>query len=232
MIHLNLSIDRRQWVCISVAAMAVFSSLPASAARIDDFFVAIKRDDPQRLTALLRQGADPNSVNAEGQTGLYEALRDGSLATAMVLVNWPKTDVNRLNARGESALMLACLQGHEELAEKIIKRGGDINKTGWTPLHYAATSGHLPIMQRLLSEYAYIDAESPNGTTPLMMAARYGTTLSVKLLIDEGADVSLKNSQGLSALAFAEQGERPDAIGLIQTAIARKPRPRVGKPAS
>ena len=230
--HLNLSIDRRQCLRISVAAMVVFSSLPASASRIDDFFVAIKRDDPQRLTALLRQGADPNIVNAEGQTGLYEALRDGSLATAMVLVNWPKTDVNRLNARGESALMLACLQGHGELAEKIIKRGGDINKTGWTPLHYASTSGHLPIMQRLLSEYAYIDAESPNGTTPLMMAARYGTTLSVKLLIDEGADVFLKNSQGLNAMVFAEQGERPDAIGLLQTAMARKPQARSGKPVS
>lgn len=232
MMHSNLSLDRRQWVCLAVAGVVVFASLPVSAARIDDFFVAIKRDEPQRLTTLLRQGVDPNSVNAEGQTGLYEALRDGSLAAALVLVNWPKTDVNRLNARGESALMLACLQGHEELAEKIIKRGGDINKTGWTPLHYASTSGHVPLMQRLLGEFAYIDAESPNSTTPLMMAARYGTTPSVKLLIDEGADIFLKNSQGLNALAFAEQGERPDAIELIKTAMARKPLPRAGKPAS
>ena len=58
--------------------------------------------------------------------------------------------------------------------------GADVNKPGWTPLHYAATHGHLAIMDLLLEEHAYIDAESPNGTTPLMMAAHYGTPAAVK----------------------------------------------------
>lgn len=214
--------QRRHFAGLAVAALAT-TALPATAQqRSDAFFVAIKRDDPERLLAVLRQGANPNSVNAEGQSGLYEALREGALKAAAVLVAWPKTNVNQLNARGESALMIACLQGQEELVVKLIQRGGDINKTGWTPLHYAATNGHTAIVRQLLENFAYIDAESPNGSTPLMMAARYGSTESVKLLIDEGADVLLKNAQGLTALDFAEQGIRPDAIALLQTAIARK----------
>jgi ankyrin repeat protein len=43
-------------------------------------------------------------------------------------------------------------------------------------------------MELLLEENAYIDAESPNKTTPLMMAAQYGSPAAVKLLLAEGAD--------------------------------------------
>jgi ankyrin repeat protein len=75
-----------------------------------------------------------------------------------------------LNSKDESALMLAALKDQQDLAEKLIKKGADVNKTGWAPLHYAATNGHLAIISLLLENSAYIDAESPNGTTPLMMA--------------------------------------------------------------
>jgi ankyrin repeat protein len=84
-------------------------------------------------------------------------------------------------------------------------------------LHYAASGGHTAIIQLLLDESAYIDAESPNGTTPLMMAARYGSEKAVQLLITEGADLNLKNQLGLTALDFAVQGRRPEAIKLLQS---------------
>jgi ankyrin repeat protein len=86
-------------------------------------------------------------------------------------------------------------------------------------LHYAATGGHVEIIQLLLDESAYIDAESPNGSTPLMMAARYGNAKSVQLLLNEGADFEVKNQLGLTALDFAIQGKRPDAIKLLETAM-------------
>jgi ankyrin repeat protein len=117
--------------------------------------------------------------------------------------------------------MLVCLKGNLKLAKLLISRQADINHPGWTPLHYAATGGHVAIVQLLLDESAYIDAESPNGTTPLMMAARYGSPEAVKLLIEEGADVHLKNQIGLTALDFAHQGKRPDAIKLIESAIVQ-----------
>lgn len=193
-----------------------------NAGSYDDFFAAIKHDDAQAVKALLVRGFDANTIDPTGQYGLYLALREPSLKAAQVLIDWPKTDVNRLNAKDESALMLAALKGHQGLAERLIKRGADVNKTGWTPLHYAASGGQLPLISLLLEHSAYIDAESPNGTTPLMMAAMYGTPAAVKLLLQEGADPQLKNQQGLSALQFAQRGNRPDSVEAIAAFIRSK----------
>ena len=82
--------------------------------------------------------------------------------------------------------MLTALRGQLELAKALIAKGADVNKTGWTPLHYAGSSGHVDMIRLLLEHSAYIDAESPNGSTPLMMAAMYGNDAAVQLLLDEG----------------------------------------------
>jgi ankyrin repeat protein len=205
---------------IYLIVIAGFSSVNAGS--YEDFFLAIKQDNAPVIQSLLQRGFDPNTVDPNGQTGLFIALREPSPKVAQALVDWPKTDVNALNSKGESALMLAALKDHQALAEKLIKKGADVNKTGWTPLHYAASNGHLAIISLLLEQHAYIDAESPNGTTPLMMAAMYGTTAAVKLLLQEGADPQLKNQQGLTALQFAQRGNRPDAVEAIASAIRGK----------
>ena len=194
----------------------------ANAGSYEDFFQAIKQDNAAFIQNLLQRGFDPNTVDPNGQTGLFIALQEPSLKAAEVLVNWPKTNVNTLNSKDESALMLAALKDHQELAEKLIKKGADVNKTGWAPLHYAATNGHLALISLLLENNAYIDAESPNGTTPLMMAAMYGTAAAVKLLLEEGADPQLKNQQGLTALQFAQRGNRPDSAEALAAAIRNK----------
>lgn len=49
------------------------------------------------------------------------------------------------------------------------------------------------MIRMLLKHHAYIDAESPNGTTPLMIATGDGTAGAVKLLLEEGADPSFRN---------------------------------------
>jgi ankyrin repeat protein len=193
----------------------------AIAGSYEDFFTAVKRDDPQEIAALLSRGFDPDTRDPQGNTGLFLALRDGSLKAAKALVDWPKTNVETRTAQDESPLMMAALKGQTELARKLIERNADVNKTGWTPLHYAATNGHLAIIELLLENHAYIDAESPNGTTPLMMAAHYGTPAAVKLLLDAGADPSLKNQLGLSAADFAMRANRQDAADLIAGAVRR-----------
>ncbi len=209
--------------------LSVFIGFSAvKAGSYDDFFKAVKLDAPEEIRALLARGFDPNTVDADGQCGLYLALRAPSLRVAEVLASWPKTNVNYLNTQDESPLMAAALGGHESVAGALIKRDADVNKTGWTPLHYAATNGHPGVIRLLLENSAYIDAESPNGTTPLMMAAMYGSPDAVKLLLEEGADPMLKNQQGLTALQFAERAKRPNAIELLTAAIRAK-RPSPGK---
>ena len=88
-------------------------------------------------------------------------------------------------------------------------------------MHYAATKGSVPIVRELLDKSAYIDAESPNGTTPLMMAAMYGSPEVVKILLEAGADPTLKNGLGLTALDFAKTMDRnKESANLIAAFVA------------
>jgi len=205
-------------------------SLSVLAGSYEDFFKAIPEDQVKVVSSLLGRGFDPNTVDLNAEPALLLALRQGSLNTFEVLAKHPKVNLNVRNSYGESALMLLCLRGQVVLAKLLISLKADINHPGWTPLHYAATSGHTELIQLLLDESAYIDAESPNGTTPLMMAARYGNAKAVQLLIDEGADILLKNQLGLSAVDFAVQGNRPDSLKLVQEAIqVTEQKKRAGK---
>jgi ankyrin repeat protein len=191
----------------------------------DDFFQALIQDSPAKIRTLLDRGFDPNTVDPSGLPGLLVAIRADAFEAVAALVAWPQTKVEVLNSAGESPLMLASLKGELGLCQAMIKRGGAVNKPGWTPLHYASTGGHLEVMRLLLEEYAYIDAASPNGTTPLMMAAQYGSDDAVNLLLEEGADPSIKNDLGLSATDFANRADRQATANMISAAIrARQPK--------
>ncbi len=205
-----------RFLAILVVLTWIFS---ARAGSYEDFFAAIRQDNPATITGLLQRGFDPNTPSPDGQHGLFLALRESSLKAAQALVDWPKTNVEARNAHDESPLMMAALKGHTALVKQLIARGADVNKPGWAPLHYAATGGHLQIMEILLEHHAFIDAESPNGTTPLMMAAQYGSTAAVRLLLEAGADTQMKNQLGLSAADFAMRGNRPDAAEMISARV-------------
>jgi ankyrin repeat protein len=187
----------------------------------EDFFKAVQSDHVRVVQGLLQRGFDPNTVNPEGVPALMVAVRVPSPKVAELLAAHPKTKTEVRNDKDESVLMLASLHGHLGLVQKLVDNDADVNKTGWTPLHYAASRGHVPVIMYLLENSAYIDAESPNGTTPLMMAAMYGSPEAVKALIQAGADPTLKNQLGLSALDFAVRGQRPNSIELMHAGLDR-----------
>lgn len=207
----------KRFICLLVALTFSLSF----AGSYEDFFSAVKQDDAGTVRALLGRGFDPDTLDPNGLSGLYLAIREPSPKVAAALVDWPKINVEIRTRDDESPLMMAALKGHLDLARKLIERGADVNKTGWTPLHYAATGGHLALIELLLDHHAYIDAESPNGTTPLMMAAQYGSIDAVKLLLEAGADPGLKNQLGLSAIDFAHRVDRAEAAELIARSVRR-----------
>ena len=196
----------------------VFSS--ANAGSYEDFFQAVNRDDADAVSALIKRGFDPNSRNPDGQTALHLALRDESPRTAEAVWASSELDVNALNGSGETPLMLAALRGNVGWAQRLLDRGAKPHKDGWSPLHYAATGPETRLVELLLDRGAPIDATSPNRSTPLMMAARYGNEKSVDVLLARGADASLHNDLGQNAIDFARMGER---MFLVPRLSARKP---------
>lgn len=210
----------------NIVYLIVFIGYSTSfAGSYEDFFTAIARDDAPAVSSLLQRGFDPNTPNPAGEHGLMLALRSPAPKVTAVLLAWPKTNVEVRNRQDESPLMIASIKGMTEIVSQLLDKEADVNKPGWTPLHYAATAGHLQIMNLLLERHAYIDAASPNGSTPLMMAAMYGTPSAVKLLLEAGADPLLKNDLGLTAIDFAQRASRQESADIIAAFVrARQPR--------
>ena len=185
----------------------------ALAGSYDDYFKAVQLDDPAVVTALLRRGLDPNMIEeARGDTGMILALREGSMNVFAVLLNAADTKLEAQARNGDTALMVAAYKRNKRAVEALLAKDAEVNKPGWTALHYAAAIGDNEIVQLLLDKSAYIDADSPNKTTPIMLAARGGHIRTVKLLLDEGADATLKNDQGLTAIDFARKYDFHDIV--------------------
>ena len=187
----------------------------------DDFFNAIRLDNPNTLQALLQRGFDPNTVDQQGTPALMRALQEQSYRAAEVLADHPQIRAEVRSPRDESPLMLAALRGQDALVVKLVSKGAAVNKSGWTPLHYAATGGHVRIAACLFGAHEDENAESPNGTTPLMMAAMYSSSDMVKLLLESGAEAYPRNDLDLSAEDFAVKAGRVDSVRLIRQVLQR-----------
>ena len=222
--------DRRATLTRLLVAGALATGLcrPAAAGAYEDFLRALRLDDVATLRRLQQRGFDFNTLDENGLAPLLLALKLDSLRAAEFLIQQPGLNLDATNVNGENALMLAALRGHIGLMRQLIQQGAEINKPGWTPLHYAATQAKpvsVEMVELLLEHHAYIDASSPNESTPLMMAARYGHPDSVRLLLESGADVTIKNQQGLTALDFATGAGRQDIAAPIRRALRARTGP-------
>lgn len=206
---------------VQLVLLLCFSAAQAGA--YEDFFKAVAVDDATTVERLLQRGFDPNSRNEDGQPALLLCMRDGSERVAEVLLRSPTLEPDLANAAGETSLMMAALKGRTDWARRLAERGARIDREGWTPLHYAATGGPPELSRWLLDAGARIDARSPNGTTALMMASRYGSEATVDLLLQRGADARLHNDRQLDAAAFARLGGREPLAAMLAARAASAP---------
>ena len=205
----------------AVSIALATGTVPVYAGTYEDFFKAVSLDDASTVERLLQRGFDPNSVDDAGQGALLLAMREGAFKVAATLLKSPGLKVDQPNSAGETALMMAALRGHEEWLPQLVALGAGIEREGWTPLHYAATGPQPATVAWLIERGARVDTRSPNGTTPLMMAARYGSEESVDLLLRRGADPKLRNQLNLTAADFARLAARDQLAQRLAAAAAR-----------
>ncbi|MYN03905.1 ankyrin repeat domain-containing protein [Pseudoduganella sp. DS3] len=217
--------------CAALALLAL--AAPWTPARADSptaeedavrYFLAIQLDDDRTVRAVLARGLDPNTSDPErGESGLIIAMRYDAMKVAQLLLTQPALRVDQAAPNGNTALMMAAFQKNKPAVLALLAKGAQINRPGWTALHYAAAAGALDIMQLLLERHAYLDAESPSGMTPLMLAAREGMEDAVQLLLQAGADASLKDrAWGMDAAGFATRADKPWIAQAIQRHLGKK----------
>lgn len=207
---------------LALGACLWLGTAAAQGSSYDDSLSSARLGDTRQLVNLLNRGIDPNTVDAQGNTLLILAAREGHANTVAALLQY-RPQVSRRNLAGDSALMLAVLHGHEDVADLLLEADADVNQDGWTPLHYAAFEGRLSLLEKLLKHGAQIDAPAPNKATALMLAARNGHRQVVQRLLAAGADLEPRNDRGLTAEAWARAVGNTDIAALIAAERSRRP---------
>lgn len=205
------------FLALCLAASAALP-LPAMAEALDDAIKAATLGDKSDLIDLLRRGVEVDSSDANGNTLLALAARQGNSELVTLLLK-ARANPAIANRYGEDALLLAAYHGHLAVVKQLVLAGVDINRAkGWTPLGYAAFQGREEVADYLLDQGADVNVALDNGTTPLMLAARNGHLGLVKLLLEYKADTTLRNDAGLSAKDWALRAKNTDIADLIDQA--------------
>ena len=168
------------------------------------FAWVVERGDVKQVKEWLEQGLDPEFVGSQVGTGLMIAAWNGNVEMMKLFVQYG-ANPRRANRNGEQPLQLAAWKGQTEAVKWLLAHGAVLNREGkqWGALHYAVFNGHDDLAKYLISLGANVNAPSPNGSTPLILAAREGRQDMAKVLLESGADTKAKNDWGDTPLIMA-----------------------------
>jgi uncharacterized protein len=210
----------------SIAAIISFVGLvfagSVQATEQEDFFQACKNDNATAVSKYLERGMDPNLVDSTGSSALVLATIAESNKVVKLLASQPKIDINNAGTTGETAIAVAALRNNRELVDLFLSKGAKLDNPGWTAMHYAASAGHLDMVNYLISKKAALDPLSANKTTPMMMAARGRQTHVVKALLAAGANPSAVNDAGLSTADYLERHKETELAADVRKRAQNK----------
>ncbi|KUL86888.1 hypothetical protein ZTR_05366 [Talaromyces verruculosus] len=144
---------------------------------------------------------------------MIHAVQEKNLDGVKALINENKTLANARDLDGKSTIMFAIECDDEEILGEILQVSSDkdINQTfddnRKTPLHYAATHGHLSIVERLLELGVDIDPIDEQGETPLHKACFNGHTETARQLLFRGANPNVQSKSGRRPLHLGADSE-------------------------
>ncbi|WP_035384723.1 ankyrin repeat domain-containing protein [Ferriphaselus sp. R-1] len=156
---------------------------------------------------------------------LLEAVNAGKLMTVRAILASGAYAKTR-DAAGNTLLMLAAQRGDLAMVELLLAAGVEVDAvdaSGWSALtravyNPALKQGFAEIVQALIRAGANIEAPIGYGVRPLMLAAGYGETAVVEVLLNAGADVLARNEGGYTALMMVKQKHYVDVINLLHEA--------------
>lgn len=212
---------------------------------------AVDKGCKDTVELLIKSGANVNAIGEGKNTALMVAVEKGHKDIAELLIK-AGADVNKTNRGDYTALMYAAEKGHKDIARMLIETGADLNakdRHGSTALMYADKDIAEMLIK---TKNVDIKAISNNGSTALMDAALrndkdkiefliragengreefiwamkndnyYNALNAVKLLIELGADVNAKDSEGISVLTYAMLYGKNDIADLLRVAGAKE----------
>ena len=132
-------LPKRALVAAALVASGLFAAAGAHAESLDAIVKAVKFDDIADIGKQLKSGKlDPNTIAPNGDPLIVIAAREKSDKVAAALATTPNVDLEKEDKAGETALMLASLNGDVGLAKLLIDKGAEVSKKGWAPLDQGA----------------------------------------------------------------------------------------------
>jgi hypothetical protein len=156
---------------------------------------------------LLKAGANVHSTNEYGHTALCEAAKAGDVKAAEALIKHGAgvNDTNHKDEDRNTALLLAALEGHEEMVEYLLNAGANIrhiNACDETALQLAVVNGHENVARLLKQRSTYFK--------PATVTNRLGATSSSKSEARVSSRVAdRRNSMGEDSSGQENNSESP-----------------------
>ncbi len=157
---------------------------------------------------------DPSYIHYDGKTQLHLACKDNNFAIVKELLN-QGVEINKQDSDGLTALHLT---KSSEILNTLINAGANPNlqdyRSGYTPL-LASMVWWNEAKYTLLVPLTDLNLKSSFGYTALMFSAIYHRLEDMKLLIDAGADLYIRNYEGMDFYDFLMQDEKEYILSLF-----------------
>jgi ankyrin repeat protein len=164
------------------------------------------------VNLLVEAGAEVNPRSTSRISALEDAAGRGNIEVARALIAHG-AEVNRNNSGGSgSALATAAADGQLEMVKFLLANGANPNLTGYqnrqtAVMHAVFANGHKPVHDEILRVLIQAGADvnwkadkNYEEDTPLTRAVKQGEVGAIKILLEAGADTSIKDGRGDSPL--------------------------------
>jgi ankyrin repeat protein len=174
----------------------------------------------EKLKLLIQGGASVNITNSSGQTVLHYVCQEQFVSTSFmnILID-NNADLNVVDESSRTPLHYACLNGFCEKVKLLLIQNGvrdDVpDEFGRTPLLYACENPNISsqCVETLIKKKAKLDIIDKADRTAIHYACASASVEKLKLLIQNGADVNIKNSTSSTPLHFVcERSSIPHSV--------------------